>query len=343
MQWIRNSKIFIHCSKTNFQTWRLKSTHGCMQAGVTWQSLLQETLSAENTDWTRVCQSSNENTTQNLGDIISVSWAHFNIGTDEGSLISRWTRTGRSWRRARSMQDGRGSATSLSGRGSLLEAEKSLSKLVFSLYTNRAGRKWWRWLWWVISSRGKPRSQWVWPTAVHLEPKRLGEDLLGERHRRSWVRGGFLIVPNAFCLRTPPQRRSTGDKPTCSGFKLTPDIWPHVSLWTFNNMSSESPPMTETFHLQTEQHFRFDHNEADFLCRILSTATITKHYKVPAMQRRVRDTHEDEGRVHELVAAGMCGAEAAVPSADYTGGQKVFLTMWTDAKLCEDLEKTWTQ
>lgn len=193
------------------------------------------------------------------------------------------------------MQDGRGSATSLSGRGSLLEAEKCLSKLVFSLYTNRAGRKWWQWLWWVISSRGKPRSQWVWPTAVHLEPKRLGEDLLGERrgerHRGEVESEGdsSLCQMHSVCHISPAQCR--GYAPTCSGFKLTPDIWPPVSLWTFHNMSSESPSLTVTFNLLTEQHFRFDPNRSDFLCKIFSTTTITKHYKVPVMQRRVKDTH----------------------------------------------------
>lgn len=50
--------------------------------------------------------------------------------------------------------------------------------------------------------------------------------------------------------------------------------------------------MTVTFNLQTEQHFRFDPNETDFLCKILSTTTITKHYKVPVMKRRVKDTQE---------------------------------------------------
>lgn len=56
----------------------------------------------------------------------------------------------------------------------------------------------WQWLWRVISSRGKPRSQWVWPTAARLEPAKPGEDLPGEKEAEGGEklsqRGRFLIV-----------------------------------------------------------------------------------------------------------------------------------------------------
>lgn len=36
-----------------------------------------------------------------------------------------------------------------------------------------------------ISSQGKPRSQWVWPAAAHLEPKRQGVDLEKKKRKKA--------------------------------------------------------------------------------------------------------------------------------------------------------------
>lgn len=52
-----------------------------------------------------------------------------------------------------------------------------------NLSLRKKTRGWWPR--WFFSSRGKPRSQWVWPTAAHLEPMRPGEDLRREEEKLS--------------------------------------------------------------------------------------------------------------------------------------------------------------
>lgn len=68
----------------------------------------------------------------------------------------------------------------------------------------QVGENGWQWLWWVISSQEKPRSQWVWPTAAHLEPTRQGEDLLKERdtEEEKLSQREIPLVPNAIDLLT---------------------------------------------------------------------------------------------------------------------------------------------
>lgn len=86
----------------------------------------------------------------------------------------------------------------------------------------------WQWLWRVISSRGKPRSQWVWPTAARLEPVRPGEDLPGEKESEGGEklsqRGRFLI---ASFISTAGSVAAAGPRVLLSA--AAPDIWPPPS------------------------------------------------------------------------------------------------------------------
>lgn len=100
---------------------------------------------------------------------------------------------------------------------------------IFSLRTKQ---KWegkkivgWQWLWRVISSQGKPRSQWVWPTAARLEPVRLGEDLPGEKEAEGGEklsqRGQFFF---ASFISTAGSVAAAGPRVLLSA--AAPDIWP---------------------------------------------------------------------------------------------------------------------
>lgn len=83
----------------------------------------------------------------------------------------------------------------------------------------------WQWLWRVISSRGKPRSQWVWPTAARLEPARPGEDLPGQKEAEGGEklsqRGRFLI---ASFISTAGSVAAAGPRVLLSA--AAPDLWP---------------------------------------------------------------------------------------------------------------------
>lgn len=86
----------------------------------------------------------------------------------------------------------------------------------FGLHKKSRG---WR-LRWFFSSRGKPRSQWVWPTAAHLEPMRLGEDLWREEEKLS-QRGTPQRAKHHPSSRVSPRCSWVVYKPTCAAFNLT--------------------------------------------------------------------------------------------------------------------------
>lgn len=173
-----------------------------------------------------VCWVSNKNILTVVWDVLPVIPAlkldserkkHKNINTDshipryelirEGIWFSEHKQVGLRKELAALMQDDRCVfGLSLSRRGILQEG----GRVYLNLYSPSGEKKTGcQWLWWVISSQGKPRSQWVWPTAAHLEPMRQAEDLLregeGERdmEEEKWVRQGFLIVPSAINLLSP--------------------------------------------------------------------------------------------------------------------------------------------
>lgn len=175
--------------------------------------------------------------------------------------------------------DGRVFGASLSGRKS---RKVSMLTCVLPWYSEITEKKGRQWLKWVISSQGKPRSQWVWPTAAHLEPMRRGEDLLKReserKKRRSWVRGGFLIVPGTIHLLT-----SRCFLPTCASSEGVRRRWvsssPHQSFYpphTHRNRSTILPPC-EWDTSPGDHYFTFIPNQIDFLYEIHSATKISKH------------------------------------------------------------------
>lgn len=88
---------------------------------------------------------------------------------------------------------------------------------------HKKSRGWW--LRWFFSSRGKPRSQWVWPTAAHLEPMRLGEDLWREEEKLS-QRGTPQRAKHHPSSRVSPRCSWVVYKPTRSAFSLTLNFFP---------------------------------------------------------------------------------------------------------------------
>lgn len=109
----------------------------------------------------------------------------------------------------------------MGGGVSLLDVEKGVCPN-FSVHKKSRG---WR-LRWFFSSRGKPRSQWVWPTAAHLEPMRLGEDLWREEEKLS-QRGTPQRAKHHPSSRVSPRCSWVVYKPTCAAFNLTLNFCPH--------------------------------------------------------------------------------------------------------------------
>lgn len=159
---------------------------------------------------------------------------------------------------------------------------KSLSETCLPpLYQASEKKNGWQWLWRVISSRGKPRSQWVWPTAAHLEPMRRGEDLLREREserrkkqRRSWVRRGFLVVPSAIDLLTSPQLQLGGHSPRVSAQRDSAGHWFQVTSLPPPPpicLTTESPPWN-MWDIQPGDHYStLDFNPTRMISCVRST------------------------------------------------------------------------